>query len=195
MEPTYFSSPAKLRAWLAKHHATKTELVVGFHKKGSGTPSITWPELVEECLCYGWIDGIRRRIDEERYSIRITPRKPKSNWSAVNVKLVAKLRKEGRMTPAGEAAFTGREAARTGTYSFEQETIAFDAAREKAFRARRTAWAWFAKQAPSYQRGAAWYVMSAKREDTRDRRFAHVLEHAARGERIPQLSSPSRRKS
>lgn len=182
--PTFFSTPAKLRAWLSKHHATERELIVGFYKKGSGKPSITWPELVEECLCYGWIDGVRRSVDDEVYTIRITPRKPTSNWSAVNVKLVEKLRREGRMTAAGEAAFAARREDKTALYSFEQAGAAFDAEHEKRFRAKKRAWAWWQTQPPSYRKLATWWVVSAKRADTRERRFSNVVESAARGERI-----------
>lgn len=204
----FFSDPAALRAWLAKHHASERELIVGFYKKGTGKPSITWPQLVEECLCYGWIDGIHRSVDEEVYTIRITPRlrprlgprsaavtprKPTSNWSAVNVKLVERLRREGRMTPAGEAAFAARTPERTERYSFEQADPQLDPAREKAFRAKKRAWSWWQEQPAGYRKLATWYVESAKREETRERRFASVVASAARGERIGESLPPSKR--
>lgn len=191
MQPAYFSTPAKLRAWLEKHHDTASELLVGFWKRHTGKPSITWRQLVEECLCFGWIDGVGHSLGDESHTIRITPRRAKSNWSLINVKLVEKLRSEGRMTPSGEAAFAARDAARTGLYSFEQAGAALDPQSEKRFRANARAWAWWMEQPPSYRKAATWFVISAKREATREKRLALVMKHAARGERIPPLVSPT----
>src|SRR3982751_3171672 len=154
-EPTgirFFAAPREFREWLGQYHQSARELWVGFYKKGSGRPSITWPESVDQALCFGWIDGVRRGIDEHSYSIRFTPRKKRSNWSAVNVGRVAELTELGLMQPAGLAAFEARTEARTAIYSYEQRhDAAFTDAQEKRFRARRRAWAFFTTQAPSYQ--------------------------------------------
>lgn len=183
--PRYFATPADFRAWLVAHHATAGELLVGFYKKGSGKPSITWPESVDEALCVGWIDGVRRRIDDERYSIRFTPRRPRSIWSNVNTKRVEVLTREGRMLPAGLAAFAKRDAKRSGIYSFEREHAALPPAFMKALRANRKAWAYFTTTAPYYQRLVAHWVTSAKKEETRERRLATLVGCCAKGEKIP----------
>ena len=155
MEPTFFATPEDFRAWLEQHHDTDSELLVGFHKKGSGQPSITWPESVDQALCFGWIDGVRRRIDDARYSIRFTPRKARSTWSAVNVKRVGALTAEGLMHPAGVAAFERRSADKTAIYSYEQhKTATLDPEQERRFKADEQAWAWFQAQPPSYRRTA-----------------------------------------
>ncbi len=135
MEPIFFATPADFRAWLEEHHATETELIVGFHKKSSGRPSITWPEAVDQALCFGWIDGVRRRIDDDSYSNRCTPRKPRSNWSAINVKRVAELTELGLMHPAGLAAFERRSDDRTAIYAYEQrQTAKLEPAMEARFK-------------------------------------------------------------
>src|SRR5687768_11441745 len=188
-QPTFFATPAKFRAWLAKHHATSDELWVGFHKKDTGKPSITWPESVDEALCYGWIDGVRKRIDDESYKIRFTPRRPRSTWSAVNVARVAELTRLGRMQPPGLAAFGRRAEDRTAIYAYEQPhaDVAFDAATERAFRKHARAWAFFEAQPPGYRRLMIRRVMSAKREETRQRRLAELIEHSAGGRRMDLL--------
>jgi uncharacterized protein YdeI (YjbR/CyaY-like superfamily) len=184
-EAVFFASPAELRAWLEQHHATEQELWVGLYTKASGKPSLTWPELVEELLSFGWIDGKVQRIDDERRRQRVTPRRPTSNWSAVNVAKVAELRAQGRMTPAGEAAFAARREDRTARYSYEQRhEAAFDAEQEATFRANAAAWEWFTAQPPSYRATATFWVASAKREDTRARRLAKLIDASARGRRI-----------
>jgi uncharacterized protein YdeI (YjbR/CyaY-like superfamily) len=191
-DPTFFATPADFRAWLAEHHATRDELWVGFHKKGSGKPSITWPESVDEALCFGWIDGIRKSLGAESYVIRFTPRKPRSNWSAVNVARVAELTKEGRMRPAGLAAFEKRVPERTAIYEYEQPTRtepAFDAASEGAFRENAAAWAFFQAQPPGYRKLFTRWVMSAKREETRARRLATLIDTSARERRVDPLDS------
>ena len=191
MKPTFFPTPGEFRAWLARHHDSARELVVGFHKKDSGKPSITWPESVDEALCYGWIDGVRRRIDDASYSIRFTPRKARSNWSAVNVARVAELTKAGRMQPAGLAAFAARVPERTGIYAYEQRgSAAFDAAQERAFRANRKAWAFWEAQPPGYRKLATWFVVSAKKDETRQKRLARLIEDSAHGRRITELARP-----
>jgi uncharacterized protein YdeI (YjbR/CyaY-like superfamily) len=190
-KPTFFATPAAFRAWLAKHHDTHDELWVGFHKKDSGKPSITWPESVDEALCYGWIDGVRKSLGETSYVIRFTPRKPRSNWSAVNVARVAELTTLGRMHPAGLAAFERRAPERTGIYAYEQrKTAALGPADEAAFRANGKAWAFFETQAPSYRHLAIWWVVTAKREETRQRRLAALIEHCEQERRLSQFVSP-----
>jgi len=185
--PTFFPTPADFRAWLAEHHATVPELLVGFYKKDSGRPSITWPEAVDEALCFGWIDGVRRRIDDASYSIRFTPRRAGSIWSAVNVARVAELTAAGRMEPAGLAAFAARTEAKTAIYAYEQRsTAALSPAEEQAFRADAAAWAFFQAQAPSYQRSATWWVISAKQEATRRKRLATLIADSAAGRRLAQ---------
>jgi uncharacterized protein YdeI (YjbR/CyaY-like superfamily) len=192
MEPTFFATPDEFRAWLEEHHATESELLVGFHKMGSGRPSITWPESVDQALCFGWIDGVRRSIDDERYSIRFTPRQRRSTWSAVNVRRVGELEAEGLMWPAGRAAFERRSDDRTAIYSHERrEAAAFSAEQEAAFRAARAAWAWFQDQPPSYRKAATHWVVSAKREETRERRLRRLIADSAAGRTVPPLTRPS----
>ena len=183
----FFRTPAEFRRWLEKNHERETELWVGFHKKGSGRPSITWPESVDEALSFGWIDGVRRSIDEESYEIRFTPRKPRSIWSAVNTRRMKELIEEGRVAEAGIRAFERRSEARSGVYSFEQRKDAkLDPALEKRFRARAKAWRFFETQPPGYRRLAAFWVMSAKKEETRTRRLDELIARSAKGERLPQ---------
>ncbi|MFY9587812.1 MAG: YdeI/OmpD-associated family protein [Actinomycetota bacterium] len=192
--PMFFATPARFRAWLRKNHKTADELVVGFYKKASGIPSITWPEAVDEALCFGWIDGVRRRIDEKSYSNRFTPRRKGSNWSAINVKRVEELTELGRVSPAGIKAFEAREDDRTAIYSYEQRTsAAFDADQEKRFRRSAKAWTFFQKQAPWYRRAATYWVVSAKRADTREKRLAALIRDSAAGRRVPPLTPPEKR--
>ena len=189
MPPKFVRSPAAFRAWLAKHHAKTPELLVGFHKKGSGKPGITWPESVDEALCFGWIDGIRRRLDDDSYTIRFTPRRPRSTWSQVNIRRVAELQRLGRMTAAGLQVFARRTASRSGTYSFEQrKNPSLDPASVRQLRADAAAWAFFNRQPPSYQRTAKWWVVSAKRPATREKRLQILISCSAAGRRIPPLT-------
>jgi uncharacterized protein YdeI (YjbR/CyaY-like superfamily) len=193
IEPLFFESPSKLRAWLEKHHAQETELWVGFHKKRSGKASTTWPEAVDALLCFGWIDGIRKSIDEVSYTIRVTPRKSKSKWSLINVRRVPELRKLGLMHANGLKAFELRTA--EGTYAYEQRTVAKLGGRfEKQFRANKKAWEFFRSQAPSYQRVATWWVISAKKEETRLRRLGRLIEDSGRGQSINPLDRPAKSK-
>lgn len=195
MTPTFFPTPADFRAWLEEHHETATELWVGFFKKDTGKPSVTWPESVDEALCFGWIDGVRKRLDEESYVIRFTPRRPKSNWSAVNVRRVEELTRLGRMRPAGEKAFAARSEERTGVYSFEKrEAARLDDAGEKAFRANKKAWELFQAQAPWYRKVTVHWVMSAKKEETRQRRLATLIADSAEGRIIKQVIQPKEKK-
>jgi len=189
-EAIFFSKPGELRAWLEEHHATASELWVGYYKKGSGRRSLTWSEVVDEALCFGWIDGKAQRIDEHRYRQRLTPRRRNSNWSAVNIAKVGELRAQGRMAAAGEAAFAARREVPPGTYSYERRhEAAFDAEQESTFRASSSAWEWFVAQSPSYRSLATFWVVSAKRPETRARRLAILIECSAGGRRVPALTS------
>ena len=181
MSPVFFETAAEFRAWLEANHATVTELLVGFYKVGSGLPSITWPQSVDQALCFGWIDGLRRRIDDQSYSIRFTPRRKGSVWSAVNTKRVLELIEEGAMQPAGLAAFEARDPARTDEYSYENRPQGLDKVYEVEFRANAAAWAFWEAQPPHYRKGAAHWVMSAKREETRQKRLATLIADSAAG--------------
>ncbi|MEP6999947.1 MAG: YdeI/OmpD-associated family protein [bacterium] len=188
--PRFFKKPEDFRAWLQKNHTAATELLVGFYKRGSGKPSMTWPESVDEALSFGWIDGVRKSIDRSSYTIRFTPRKPRSIWSDVNIAKVKVLIEQGRMSPAGLAAWAVRDEARSGIYSFERKAAAFDAAAEQQFKQAARAWSFFQAQPAGYRRLVAHYVSSAKLAETRARRLAALIEYSAKGERIPQFSIP-----
>lgn len=186
-KPTFFETAADFRRWLETHHATARELWVGFRKKGTGLPGITPSEAIDEALCFGWIDGVRRSIDDESYAIRVTPRKPHSTWSTVNTRRARELIQLGWMEPPGIAAFENRDPERTAQYSFERERAALTPAYLKQFRAREGAWDWFRAQPPSYRKTMAWWVMSAKREETRLRRLESLIDDCAAGRRIPSM--------
>jgi uncharacterized protein YdeI (YjbR/CyaY-like superfamily) len=177
----FFASAAAWRAWLQEHHAAADELVVGFWKKATGKPSMTWSESVDEALCFGWIDAVRRRVDDDSYTIRFTRRKPTSTWSAVNVAKMAVLEADGRMTDAGRAAFAQRRESRTGTYSYEQGDVVMD---ETALRADPAAWAYWCAAAPSYRKVVRHWVTSAKRPETREKRMAELVADCAAGRKI-----------
>jgi uncharacterized protein YdeI (YjbR/CyaY-like superfamily) len=191
MKPRFFSSAEDFRAWLTEHHATETELVLGFYKKSAKKRGMTYLEAVLESLCFGWIDGVLRRLDDERFEQRYTPRKPKSTWSKINIARVAELTKLGRMTPAGLAAFERREDARSGIYAYENRDKGLDPAFETRFRAKKKAWAFYESQPPWYRRTSAYWVMNAKKEDTRERRFETLVEDSLAGRRIKHLISPT----
>ena len=189
MDPRFFETPRAFRSWLQKHHDTEKEVWVGFHKKSTGRPSMTYAESVEEALCFGWIDGVRRSIDETSYVMRFSPRTARSNWSAVNIKRVKELTASGRMRPAGLAAFEKREKNRSNTYSYEQRHLAeLNAGQLLRFRANGKAWAFFTAQPDGYRKTAIWWVVSAKKRETRDRRLAQLIEDSARGKRVPPLA-------
>lgn len=188
MRITFFETPAAMRAWLEEHHAHASELWVGYYKKGSGRPSITWPESVDEALCFGWIDGIRKSVDPISYSIRFTPRKPRSTWSTVNVGRVRELDRLGRMTPAGYKAFEAREEKRTGRYSYEQRIDRLDAPYEAVLKSNKKAWAYWQSQTPSYRKAASWWVVSAKKEETRSKRLERLIEDSSQGRTLPQFT-------
>lgn len=184
----FFSTADEFRAWLEQNHASETELFVGFYKRASGKPSITWPESVDAALSYGWIDGVRNSIDEVSYRIRFTPRKPTSTWSAINVKRVAELTKLGLMRPAGLKAFEARKGNKTGIYAYEQRKNAkLPPADEKKFRANKKAWAFFQSQPPWYQRTATYRVISAKQEATREKRLGQLIKDSEAGLYIKEL--------
>lgn len=193
--PRFFTTPAAWRAWLEQHHATRTELWVGFHRVATGKPSLTWPQSVDEALCFGWIDGLRRSLGMTSYAIRFTPRKPASIWSRVNLRRFDALAREGLVRAAGRAAWARRSEAHSGVYSFEQERAGLDAAAERRVRADRAAWRWWSAQAPGYRRTAGHWVASAKRPETRERRLATLIECCRKGEVIPPLVWTRRRPS
>jgi uncharacterized protein YdeI (YjbR/CyaY-like superfamily) len=191
MKPKFFPTAAKFRAWLEVHHETEKELLVGFHKKGTGKPSITWPETVDEALCFGWIDGVRRSLGVSSYTIRFTPRRPRSIWSAVNVARAEELTRLGRMRPAGTRAFAARTPDRTGVYSFERLAAEkLTKPQEAALRANRAAAKFFDAQPPGYRRTAIHWVVSAKKEETRQRRLRLLISDSAAGLRIGPLRRP-----
>ncbi len=175
MNPIFFSNQLEFRKWLESNHDWETELLVGFYKVKSGKPSMTWSQSVDEAICYGWIDGIRRSIDNESYSIRFTPRKPSSNWSTVNIKKVEKLKKQGLMKPAGLKAFSFRKEEKSGIYSFENHPKKLPVEFEMKFKENTTAWSFFKNQAPSYQRTAIHWILSAKQEKTKWLRLEKLI--------------------
>jgi uncharacterized protein YdeI (YjbR/CyaY-like superfamily) len=189
MKPKFFSTPAQFRQWLEQNHDRATELMVGFHKKSSGKKSITYAEALDEALCFGWIDGVRKSLNETSYVQRFTPRKPKSIWSLINVRHVERLKKEGRMHPAGLEAYARRDPKRTGIYSFENEPHKLAPAYEKRFRENKNAWKFFEEQPPYYKKLMIFRIMSAKKEETRLRRLEQLLECSAQGKRIGLLTA------
>jgi uncharacterized protein YdeI (YjbR/CyaY-like superfamily) len=191
----FFTAPAELAAWLEAHHELVPELWVGFHKKGSGLPSMTWPEAVDEALCFGWIDGVRKSIDETSYAIRFTPRTARSTWSAVNIKRLPELVAEGRMRPVGLKAFAARAVEKSGIYSYEQrEAVELGDSFERQFRVNQAVWNFFQAQPPSYRKAATWWVVSAQKDETRQRRLTALVDDSAAGRRIASLIPPSARK-
>lgn len=184
-EPIFFATPAAFRKWLKKNHGSCREQWIGFHRKASGRPSITWPESVDEALCVGWIDGLRKTIDAESYKIRFTPRKKESNWSAVNIARVKELTEQGRMQPAGLAAFARRTEAKSGIYAYEnRKNAVFDKADEKRFRSNAKAWEFFQRQPPSYRQNVIWALATAKKAETRQRKLERLISESEAGRRI-----------
>lgn len=189
---TWFPTPADFRRWLAKHHVVAAELWVGLIRKGTGAPSITWPEAVDEALCVGWIDGIRRKVDAERYTIRFTPRQVGSVWSAVNIRRMEALIEEGRARPAGVRAFEARKENRSGIYSYEQRSVDLPEPYAKLLRKNKAAHAFYEAQPPSYRKAVNWWVVSAKQEETRRKRLAMLITDCANGLRVAQLRRPAK---
>jgi uncharacterized protein YdeI (YjbR/CyaY-like superfamily) len=188
----FFKSGTDFRRWLEKNHSSADELWVGFYRKDSGKGGITYAQALDEALCYGWIDGIRKKLDDISFTTRFTPRKPNSIWSNVNVAHVSRLTQEGRMMPPGIAAYERKTDARTGVYSFERETASLHPEMVREFRKNRQAWKFFEAQPPYYRRLAAWYVISAKRQETRDMRLKRLIDDSARGDRLAQFKVQSR---
>jgi uncharacterized protein YdeI (YjbR/CyaY-like superfamily) len=190
MDVAYFLSPNDLRKWLKANCARHSELWIGFYKKNSGRPSVTYSEALDEALCFGWIDGVRKSIDAGAYTVRFTPRKAKSRWSAVNIKRVRKLIDTGRMHTAGLKAFEGAES-QPRAYSYEQRNTAkLTAADERQFRANEKAWTFFQTQPPWYRRTTTWWVISAKKEETRQKRLVELISCSERQEGIKELHRP-----
>jgi uncharacterized protein YdeI (YjbR/CyaY-like superfamily) len=191
MEPIFFASPSDLRAWLERNHTTSKELLAGFYKKSSGKPSITWPEAVDTVLCFGWIDGVRKTFGEDCYTIRLTPRKARSTWSVININKIKELKKRGLMRPAGLKAFEARTREKSGIYSYEQRhSITLEPRYEKKLRANKKAYKFFGAQPPWYRRTATFWVMSAKKEETRETRLATLIACSAEGRSIKPLTRP-----
>jgi len=189
MKLKYFKSAAVFRQWLDANHARQTELWVGFFKKHTAKGGLTYPEALDEALCFGWIDGLKKRVDEFSFAQRFTPRKPKSVWSLINVGHVARLTKSGRMQPSGLKAFAARSAAKTGIYSFENKPRELSPELQRQFKSHHAAWDFFQQQPPGYRRVASFWVMSAKQATTRERRLARLMADSSKGQRLGLLSS------
>ena len=185
--PTFFQTANDFRKWLETNHDSSPELWVGFYKKATKLPSITWSESVDEALCFGWIDGLRKSIDEKSYKIRFTPRRPNSIWSAVNIKKIKELTEQGRMQAAGLEVWNNRNKKKQKKYSFEQKIVKLSKSYENQVKANEAAWAFWQKLAPGYKKQTSWWVMSAKKETTRQRRLAILIESSAEGKKIPPL--------
>ncbi|MGE5798287.1 MAG: YdeI/OmpD-associated family protein [Ignavibacteria bacterium] len=183
----FFKSPRELRSWFEKNHDKKQEQLIAFYKKDSGKPSITYQEALDQALAFGWIDGVRKSIDEKSYMIRFTPRKPKSYWSAVNIKHVKRLMKLGSMHQSGIKVFESRDKEKSEKYSFERENVKMNSNYEKLFKANKKAWDFFQSKPPSYRKPALWWIMSAKQEETRLRRLDQLIKYSESGEKIPPL--------
>ena len=188
----FFATPADLRAWFEANHESATELWVGYHRKSSGKQSVTWQDVVDQSLCFGWIDSVRYKVGDDSFAQRITPRRKRSVWSAINIRRFGELEQQGLVHAKGRAAFALRDEERSRIYAYENSTPLSEAM-EAAFRKSRTAWKFFESQAPWYRRNASYWVMSAKREETRKRRLTLLIESSSRGEWLPQYVSPSRR--
>ena len=184
MNARFFKNADEFRHWLARNHARDSELLIGFYRKNAGKVGISYPEAVDEALCFGWIDGVKKRLDELSYTHRFTPRRARSIWSLVNVRHVERLTAAGRMMPAGLRAFEAREASRTGVYAFEKEAQELAPALGKMFRARRAAWKFWEAQPPGYRKVCIHWVMSAKQAETRERRLAQLIADSASGVRL-----------
>ena len=184
MSPKFFATQEDFRRWLEENHEKESELIVGFYNVKSGKQSMTWSEAVDQALCFGWIDGVRRKVDDESYSNRFTPRRASSNWSAVNIKKVEELTEKGLMMPAGIAAFEKRKAEKSVVYSYENEAKRFSDEYEKRFRANEKAWSFFEKQANWYKKQLTAWVMNAKQEATRERRLEKLIAESENERRL-----------
>jgi len=186
LKPEFFQTPADFGTWLEKNHATATELWVGFYKKDSGKPSITWPESVDQALCFGWIDGIRKGLDEISYQIRFTPRRRGSIWSAINIKRAKELVRQKQMRPTGLKAFAARIENKSGIYFYEQRSTELKQPYAKLLKKNKAASNFFEKQPPSYRKMIGWWIISAKKEETRMARLAKLISESAKGKRLLQ---------
>jgi uncharacterized protein YdeI (YjbR/CyaY-like superfamily) len=193
MKARFFKSQSDFRKWLERYHDKETELLVGFYKKGSGKSSITYPEALDEALCFGWIDGVRRKVSDDAYVQRFSPRRARSIWSNVNVRHIERLKKEGRMAPAGLKAYELKDPKRTGIYSFENRPRDLSAAYEKQFRSNKKAWEFFEQQPPGYKRLMIYRIMEGKQEETRQRRLAQLIEASAKGVRYGVILPKSKK--
>lgn len=191
----FFRSGAEFRRWLEKNHDNASEIWIGFNRKDSGKGGITYTEAVDEALCFGWIDGIRKKLDETSFTNRFTPRKPRSIWSNVNVAHVERLTREGRMKPSGIAAFSAKDEARSGVYSFERETADLEPQMKREFRRNTRAWKFFGAQPAYYRRLASHWVISAKRDETRQKRLAELISVSAAGRRLRGFNPDERKTS
>jgi len=189
MKLKYFKSAADFRAWLEANHASATELWLGFYKKDSGKVGITYAEALDEALCFGWIDGIKKRVDELSYTHRFTPRNPKSIWSLINIGHVGRLTKAGRMKPAGLKAFAARTASKSGVYSFENRPRELSPELARQFKSDKAAWEFFKQQPPGYRRVVSFWVMSAKQEVTREGRLLRLMSDSKQGRRLGMFNS------
>lgn len=187
----FFPTPADFRAWLKTNHQSESELIAGFYRKGCGKPSITWPESVEEALCFGWIDGIRRKLTDDSYSIRFTPRKPTSIWSKNNLTIMERLIAERRVAAAGRKVYEARNKDRTNLYSFERDAAHLSAEQESLFKKNAKAWNFWQAQVPSYRKPATWWVISGKQQETRARRLRELIECSGKGVKIRSLRRPT----
>jgi uncharacterized protein YdeI (YjbR/CyaY-like superfamily) len=188
IQPTFFARQSDFRKWLEQNHDSESELFVGYYKVGSGKPSMTWSESVDQAICFGWIDGIRKSIDADSYFIRFTPRNPKSIWSAVNIKKVETLTAQGLMKAAGIAAYNLRKAHKSGTYTYENKEIKLPEEFEKEFISNEKAWAYFQAMPFSYRKPAIYWVMSARQETTRNKRLDELIRDSEAGRKIKPLS-------
>lgn len=188
MNPIFFKNQSELRKWFQKKHLSEQELILGYYKKGTGKETVSWSESVDQALCFGWIDSVKKSIDGESYQIRFTPRKPNSIWSNVNIKKIEELKNKGLMHPTGIEAFNKRKEHKSGVYAFENEEQKLNEDFEKQFKANKTAWKFFNEQPPGYKKLALHYVMTAKLEDTRNKRFQDLVADSEAGLRLKQLS-------
>ena len=184
MKPFFFSNPAEFRKWLEKNHSKETELLVGFWKIHTGKPSMTWSQSVDQALCFGWIDGVRKGLDDDSYTIRFTPRKPTSIWSGINIKKIEELKKKGLMHPAGIAAFEKRDEKKSRIYAYELAMMKFDPTYEKKFKANKKAWNWFQAQGDYYKKVMIKWVMTAKQETTRESRLKKLIDISAQQKKM-----------
>ncbi len=187
-KPTFFRTPDVFRAWLERQHGNDGELLVGFFKKGSGRPSITWPESVDVALCFGWIDGVRKSVDEFAYTIRFSPRRSGSIWSSINIKRARQLIKQGHMRPAGLKAYQARKENKSRVYSYEQRCVDLEQPYRRLFKKNHIAWRYFQKQPPYYRRMMNWWIISAKKEETRLKRLEKLIGFSAKGQRLPEFT-------